>query len=87
MDRAKGLFPRLAQLWMDGGYTAEGKGADWLQKTFGWSVQIVSRPRRPALEEVLLAWAKEWAKEGVTKWTGRNSCQRRVSSSCHVGGS
>jgi putative transposase len=65
LDRAKGLFPRLAHLWMDGGYKGEDKGADWVQKTFGWSVEIVSRPRKPAPEEVLMAWAKEWAKEGV----------------------
>jgi putative transposase len=65
LDRAKVLFPRLAHLWMDGGYTGEDKGADWVQKAFGWSVQIVGRPRKPAPEEVLMAWAKEWAKEGV----------------------
>ena len=50
---------------MDGGYTGEDKGADWVQKAFGWSVEIVSRPRKPAPEEVLMAWAAEWAKEGV----------------------
>ena len=65
LDRAKGLFPRLAHLWMDGGYTGEDKGADWVEKTFRWRVEIVSRPRKPAPEEVLMAWAKEWAKEGV----------------------
>jgi hypothetical protein len=26
MGRAKGLFPRLAQLWMDGGYNRRGQG-------------------------------------------------------------
>jgi len=39
LDRAKGLFPRLAHLWMDGGYTGEDKGTDWVEKTFGWSVE------------------------------------------------
>jgi transposase len=66
LDRAKGLFPRLAHLWMDGGYTGEEKGADyWGQKAFGWSVEIVSRPRKAAPQEVLMARAKEWDKEGV----------------------
>lgn len=65
LDRAKGLFPRLAHLWMDGGYTGEDKGGDWVEKTLGWRVQIVSRPRKPAPEEVMMAWAREWAKEGV----------------------
>ena len=37
-----------------------------MEKTLGWRVEIVSRPRKPAPEEVLLAWAREWAKEGVT---------------------
>jgi putative transposase len=66
LDRAKRLFPRLSHLWMDAGYRGEGKGADWVEKTLGWRVEIVSRPRKPAPEEVLLAWAREWAKEGVT---------------------
>ena len=64
LGRAKGLFPRLSHLWMDGGYNGEDKGGDWVEKTFGWSVEIVSRPRKPAPEEVLMAWAREWVKEG-----------------------
>jgi hypothetical protein len=28
-------------------------------------VDIVERPRKPAPEEVLMAWAREWVKEGV----------------------
>jgi len=65
LDRAKGLFPHLAHLWLDGGYAGEDKGGDWVQKTLGWKAEIVSRPRKPAPEEVLMKWAKEWAKEGV----------------------
>jgi putative transposase len=66
LDRAKGLFPRLSHLWMDAGYSGEDKGADWVEKTLGWRVEIVRRPRKSAPEEVLMAWAKQWAKEGVT---------------------
>ena len=65
LDRAKGLFPRLSHLWLDAGYRGEDKGGDWVQKTLGWRVEIVKRPRKPAPEEVLMAWAKQWAKEGV----------------------
>jgi putative transposase len=65
LDRAKGVFPRLSHLWMDAGYRGENKGGEWVQKTFGWGVEIVSKPRKPAPEEVLMAWAREWAKEGV----------------------
>ena len=58
-------FPRLSHLWLDGGYRGEDKGKDWVEKTLGWSVDLVQRPRKPAPQEVLMAWAREWAKEGV----------------------
>jgi putative transposase len=66
LDRAKRSFPRLSHLWMDGGYTAEDKGGEWVQKTLGWKAEILSRPRKPAPEEVLMRWARELAKEGVS---------------------
>src|ERR687890_844684 len=65
LDRAQGLFPRLSHLWLDAGYRGEDKGGDWVQKTLGWRVQIVRRPPKPAPEKVLMAWAEQWAKEGV----------------------
>jgi putative transposase len=58
-------FPRLSHLWLDAGYRGEDKGADWVRKTLGWSVDLLERPRKPAPEEVLKSWAAEWAKEGV----------------------
>jgi putative transposase len=58
-------FPRLSHLWVDAGYRGEDKGADWVQKTLGWSVELVERRRKPAPEEVLMAWARELAKEGM----------------------
>ena len=36
-----------------------------MEKTLGWSVDLVERPRKPAPKEVLMRWAREWAKEGV----------------------
>ena len=63
--RANEQFPRLRHLWLDAGYRGEDKGADWVKKTLGWSVDVVERPQKPASEEVLMAWAREWAKEGV----------------------
>jgi putative transposase len=65
LDRAKDPFPRLSHLWMDGGYNGEDKGGDWVEKTLGWTVEIVRRPRKAAPKEVLMAWSREWAKEGV----------------------
>jgi hypothetical protein len=58
-------FPRLCHLWLDGGYRGEDNGKDWVEKTLGWSVDLVERPRKPAPKGVLMAWAREWAKEGV----------------------
>jgi putative transposase len=41
-------------------------GREWVKKTLGWSVDLVERPKKPAPEEVLMAWAKEWETEGVS---------------------
>jgi transposase len=60
-----GAIPRLRHLWLDAGYRGEDKGADWVQKMLGWSVDLLERPRKAAPEEVLRAWAREWAKEGM----------------------
>ena len=57
-------FPRLSHLWLDGAYRGEDKGKDWVEKVLGWTVELVERPRKPAPEKVLEAWAAEWAKEG-----------------------
>src|SRR5918998_1490287 len=59
------LPQRLSHLWMDAGYTGEGKGADWAEKVLGWTAQIVRHPPKLAPEEVMRRWVKEWAKEGV----------------------
>jgi hypothetical protein len=88
LGRAKGSFPRLSHLWVDGGgYTGEDKGGDWAEKRLGWRAEIVSRPRKPAPEEVLMKWAREWAKDGVALQIGRSSCHLRGSSCCRGAGS
>jgi len=65
LRRAEEQFPRLSHLWLDAGYRGEDKGADWVRKALGWSVDLVERPRKAAPEEVLKLWAREWAKERV----------------------
>jgi putative transposase len=65
LRKADEQFPRLSHLWLDAGYRGEDKGKDWVEKTLGWSAQLVERPRKPAPKEVLMAWAQQWAKEGV----------------------
>ena len=46
LQRVDMQFPRLKHLWVDAGYRGEDKGKDWVEKTLGWSVDLVERPRR-----------------------------------------
>jgi hypothetical protein len=40
-----------------------------VQKTLGWSVELVERPRKAAPEDVLMSWAEQLAKEGkIVDW-------------------
>jgi len=59
LERAGERFPRLSHLWLDSAYRGEDKGKDWVEKTLGWRVQLVERPRKPAPEEVLMRWAAQ----------------------------
>ena len=59
------LPERLSHLWLDAGYTGEGKGADWVQKVLGWTAEIVRHPKKLAPEEVMIRWVREFNKEGV----------------------
>jgi len=63
LHRVRRSFPRLSHicgwmLWLS--WRGQGLGRE---KTLGWSVDLVERPRKPVPEEVLSAW--EWAKEGA----------------------
>jgi len=59
------LPQRLSHVWLDAGYTGEGKGADWVEKVLGWTAHIVHHPPKMAPEEVMRIWVREWATEGV----------------------
>lgn len=39
-------FPRLRHVWLDAGYNGQGKGKDWIERTLGWSAEIVAHPPR-----------------------------------------
>jgi putative transposase len=56
---------RLSHVWLDAGYTGQDKGAGWVESALGWTAEIVRHPPKPAPEEVMLRWVREWAKEGV----------------------
>jgi putative transposase len=60
------VLPRLSHLWLDAGYTGQERGAGWVEKALGWTAEIVKHPPKPAPEEMMMRWAKEWAKEGVS---------------------
>jgi putative transposase len=70
-------LPRLNHLWLDAGYTGQDKGAAWVESVLGWTAEIVRHPHKPAPEEVMMAWAAEWAKEGVELDPKTFSCPRR----------
>ncbi len=65
LKQAREQFLHLRHLWLDSAYRGEDKGKGWVEKSLGWSVEIVERPRKPAPKEVLMAWTEQWAKEGV----------------------
>src|SRR5919199_3989960 len=65
LRQADEKFPRLKHLWLDAGYRGEDRGKGWVEKALGWSVDLVERPRKPAPEEVLKSWAREWTEEGA----------------------
>jgi putative transposase len=66
LEQAMAQFSRLRHLWLDSAYRGEDKGTGWVEKSLAWSVELVERPRKPAPNEVLMAWAEQWAKEGVS---------------------
>jgi hypothetical protein len=58
-------LPRLTHLWLDAGYNGKDKGAGWVEGALGWTAEIVRHPLKPAPEEVMMRWVREWAKVGV----------------------
>ena len=60
------LHKRLSHLWLDAGYTGQDRGAGWVEKTLGWTAEIVRHPPKLAPEEVMRAWVREFNKEGVS---------------------
>jgi transposase len=86
LEDAKKLFPRMKHLWLDAGYNAQGKGADWVEKVLGWSAEIVKRPSRwvwvpegvepPPYPKGFIVLPRRWVVERSFSWMGQN---RRMS--------
>ena len=62
LERSRERLPRLSHLWVDAGY--RGRGKEWVERALGLSVEVVHRSPKPTPEKVLIAWAREWHKEG-----------------------
>src|SRR5215216_1075683 len=63
------LPERLSHVWLDAGYTGQDKGAGWMEKVLGWTAEILRRPKKPAPEEVMMAWVREFDKrESQSIW-------------------
>ena len=75
-------LPRLSHLWLDAGYTGQDRGAGWVERTLGWTAEIVRHPKKLAPEEVMRAWVREFGKEGVPIDTG-GSCRRKAPGPSH----
>ena len=71
--RANERFPRLRHLWLDAGYRGEDNGADWVQKALGWTVDLVERPKKPAPQKVMMAWALGSGPKRAWRWIGASS--------------
>jgi len=85
-------FPRLSQVWLDGGYNGKDQGKHWIEQQLGWTAQIVQRPPQPrgvwAPAGAVIDWAallpapgfhvlpRRWVVERTLAWLGHS---RRLS--------
>jgi putative transposase len=46
LDNIAADFPRLCHVWVDQAYTGTGKA--WIERELGWTVEVVSHPRKPS---------------------------------------
>ena len=87
LDLAPKHLPRLSHLWMDAGYTGEGKGEDWVERVLGWRAQIVRHPPKMAPEELsgprrFGDLPSRWVVERTFSWLSKQTDEqglRRVS--------
>ncbi len=91
LDQAATQFPRMAHIWLDGGYNGRGKGKEWVEQVLGWTAEIVRHARLArviALPETIIDWDKllpppgfrslprRWVVERCFAWLDHN---RRLS--------
>ena len=66
LARLVGKFPRLAKIWVDGGYA--GQVIDWAKEHGGWVLEVVKRPKD---SEGFTVLPKRWIVERTFAWLGR----------------
>jgi putative transposase len=83
LTHAHEVFPRLAHIWLDQGYT--GSGRAWIEQTLGWEVEIVKRPplwhwcppgEEPPARPRFTVLPRRWVVERTFAWLGQS---RRLS--------
>src|SRR5262249_23616884 len=60
-------FPRLRHVLLDAAYNGKDRGKEWIERTFGWSAQIMAHPPRRKKVWALIDIAPEqiaWSKYG-----------------------
>ena len=68
VERLLGRFPRLKLIWADAAYYG-GELAEWVEKLFGWVLEIVKRPKEQKGYFVVLP--RRWVVERTLGWFGR----------------
>jgi putative transposase len=66
LAKLAGRFPRLRLIWADGGYA--GQLIELVQRTWGWTVEIVKRARG---EQGFAVLPRRWVVERTFGWFGR----------------
>ena len=66
LEQAQQRFPRLAQIWADGGYA--GKLVQWVKDTYQKTLEIVKRSEKATGFQVL---PRRWVVERTFGWLGR----------------
>ena len=82
-----GFLKRLSHLRLDAGYIGEERGAGWVEKTLGWTAEIVRHPKKLAPEEVMNAWVRELNKEGIAIDAKKFTPRKDPGPSCRSDGS
>ena len=79
LERAQLEFPRVKHLWLDAGYRGEDKGKDWVEKTLGWSVELLERAHKPASKRGVAGVGRGVGKRGREGRFGETVATRGLS--------